>query len=855
MKKSIIALVILVIGITTYYIQKDNQSRMMPAPTDGTIVRMDMEDGDNKTKRNAWFDLMHKTADDQDWRMIEQDNMMAKYEDKLRRKSQISSRNGIEPVADGKLEGTWSERGASNVAGNIRIAQYDATTQTLYVISDGGTLWKGGLEGFSWEVINQEIQFSKDLLEIAHLDDGTERIISSINNKPYYSDDGGIEWNTNATFTNSGGSRLYDVVTYQDTESGIDQIMFLHRTGNGKAINVRSGSIEEVDFQSLRSFGTNDPRNIAMAKVGNGDDIYLLEQKSATTSKLHKFDFETGNFETAVNDSPISSGNGTLNIDAVIVDDTLHLYSFNDESQLYRSKDEGQSWELLSTLTIDPWNVGLYISPSNPTQMMAGAVNAIRSNNGGKNWQTINEWHEYYGQEDTKLHADIMYFEEFTDENGETFILNCNHGGVYITRDQGKNHQNISLFGLATAQYYDVRTLPSDPEWVFAGSQDQGFQKGILDDDDQIADFSQVISGDYGHIEFTNNGTNLWTVYPGGSATFWENPTTLGPTAGYEVQSDNETVWIPPMMADPDATKDIMYMAGGNAEGGSGSYLVQMKYEFGSIVAQNMPFNFINWGTISAMATSPLNEDIWYVATTDGRFFTSTDRGFNFEIQPIFGPGAHYLYGAGILPSANHEGTVYFCGSGYNNAAVHKSEDYGATFSPMSEGLPPTLVYNIAANEDESLLYAATEAGPYVYIVADEQWYDLSGAHTPTQTYWSVEYLKDQDIARFGTYGRGIWDFKIENDFVNTKDIVVDNKSMAISPNPANEYINIKIENAKSQQYTARIIDIAGRVIDQRKVDFGGSDTQLDVTQLKAGNYVLQLISIEQQYVQKFIKI
>jgi len=83
------------------------------------------------------------------------------------------------------------------------------------------------------------------------------------------------------------------------------------------------------------------------------------------------------------------------------------------------------------------------------------------------------------------------------------------------------------------AQYYDVRTLPSNPDWVFTGSQDQGFQKGILEDDLEIAGFEQVISGDYGHIEFTKNGTNLWTVYPGGAASFYENPTTQGPTAGW----------------------------------------------------------------------------------------------------------------------------------------------------------------------------------------------------------------------------------------------------------------------------------------------------------------------------------
>ena len=125
-----------------------------------------------------------------------------------------------------------------------------------------------------------------------------------------------------------------------------------------------------------------------------------------------------------------------------------------------------------------------------------------------------------------------MSFEEYTDSAGEPFLLINNHGGISMSRNYGKDNINIGLYGLNTAQYYDVRTLPSSPEWVFAGAQDQGFQKGILQDDQQVGGFEQIISGDYGHIEFTNNGTNLWTVYPGGSASFYDEPKVQGPTAG-----------------------------------------------------------------------------------------------------------------------------------------------------------------------------------------------------------------------------------------------------------------------------------------------------------------------------------
>lgn len=857
MKKYGLLLLLPLLAIS-YYLLNDKQDKSadMPAPTDGTIVKMDMEEGDNKTKREAWFELMHKTEEGVEWKMVEHDNMMSSYQDKLRRKQDVSTRGDIEPVADGKLEGAWSERGASEVAGNVRITAYDSTTDLLYAISDGGTLWQGDLSGFFWEVLNQEIQFSAGLLEVAHLQDGTFRIIASINNRPFYSDDNGITWNPAASWDTQGGSRLFDVHVLQNETTGIDEIFFLSRVSGGQAITVQKSNVEDLDFKQERSFTTSDHRNLSMARVGNGNDLFILEQLSGGTSRIHQWGAEADNFNIINDNTQIGSGEmGRINLDVVVVNDTLSMYSYNDAQEFYKSNDLGQTWELQSILPIDPWEVGVYIVPSGPKNIILGGVNAYRSNNGGQNWQIVNEWWEYYQNTTTKLHADIMSFEEYTDSAGEPFMLINNHGGISMTRNYGKDNTNIGLYGLNTAQYYDVRTLPSSPEWVFAGAQDQGFQKGILEDNQEIGGFEQIISGDYGHIEFTNNGTNLWTVYPGGSASFYEEPKVQGPTAGWSVESSNETVWIPPMMADPDPSTDIMYMAGGSADGGSGSYMIKMTFDSDTIRAENMPYNFISDGTISAMMTSPLNSDLWYVATTDGRFFTSTDRGQSFERGNVFGPGAQYLYGSGILPSAEDENVVYFCGSGYNGPAAYKSEDKGATWTEMGEGLPPTLMFNMVANEDETLIYGATEAGPYVYIVAEEQWFDLSGANTPTQRYWSVEYLEDIHTARFGTYGRGIWDFKINEQFVDTKEIAVNTSDLTIFPNPARDIITLKIEEIANESFTARIVDINGKVVYQKKVDLLSNATTLDVSDLNTGNYVIQLINSKKQYARKIIKI
>lgn len=844
-----LALVLVLIGC-----QEKKDSSMMPQPTDGTIVKMDMEEGNKKSERMAWFDLMHKTDEGVDWRDVEHDNMIRNQALQSRMKDLDTDRDGIEAVAEGKLEGTWNERGASNIAGNLRITQYDAQAQELFAISDGGTLWKGHLGGLGWQVVHQGYQFSPNLLEITYLEDGTRRIISSVRNHPCYSDDGGENW----TFTNLNSdnwSSLYGTSTFKNEATNSDELLFLHREAWGQSIALYRADTKDMEFEQLRSFATSDTRNVNMSQVYGTNLIYVIEQRTDSTSRIFKYNPETVNFDVIKQKSRISSGdNGRINIDAVMVNDTVILYSYDDEKNLYKSMDEGESWEFVSNLPVTPWGVGLFVSHSDPDQMFIGAVNCYRSNNGGENWQIVNEWWEYYGQEDTKLHADIMYFEEYFDENNEPFILINNHGGIHRTNNYGKDNMNISLYGLNTAQYYDVSTYPADPNYVFAGSQDQGIQRGILGESDHIADFHQIVSGDYGHSVFTQNGTNMYTVYPSGSISFYENPTTSGPIAGYEIASMNESsAWIVPMMEDPAPDNDIAYAAGGSVDGGAGSYLIKLNYEFGELTAENMPFDFVEYGTITSMGYSPLNNDYWYVGTDMGRFLYSTDRGQSFQMSNDFVTTGHYLYGAGITASRIDPEVVYFAGSGYNGPGVYKSTNHGQTFTPMGDGLPNTLVFNIALNEDETLIYAATEAGPYVYIVQEGEWYSLHGEATPNQTYWSVEYLPEMKTARFGTYGRGIWDFVLSQDLVSTKDLAIDRESMIIYPNPVQDMVQIKLEKSGAFQY--EVLDMAGRVWKKGNVENHGDHISLDMSELSAGQFIIRLTDKETQYISKFVKI
>jgi len=94
-------------------------------------------------------------------------------------------------------------------------------------------------------------------------------------------------------------------------------------------------------------------------------------------------------------------------------------------------------------------------------------------------------------------------------------------------------------------------------------------------------------------------------------------------------------------------------------------------------------------------------------------------------------------------------------------------------------------VYEMSCLPDESMIFAATEVGPYAYSFDDGHWEDISADNAPDQTYWTVDYIHEIHTVRFGTYGRGIWDYTFDynpvlldgdlnqDETVNVEDLIV----------------------------------------------------------------------------------
>ena len=275
------------------------------------------------------------------------------------------------------------------------------------------------------------------------------------------------------------------------------------------------------------------------------------------------------------------------------IDSSGQFYSYNksgDNVTLFKLINE--EWVEIGPMPIHPWGRAFFISPSNPNLFICGGVECFVSTDAGLNWNKKNSWGEYYQDRDIYLHADMMNFDEFVTSDDDNIILISNHGGLNISWDEMENVTNISNDGLQVSQYYSVRSLPSDPDWIFGGTQDQGFQRGKSLNEEGVVSFEQEISGDYGHIVFTGDD-HLWTVYPGGWVIMYTNPRFGGITSTWQLPNSDHSAWIMPLVADPYAEKETIYLVGGSTGNSGGSYLHKLVYENAQITSEQIDFDFL----------------------------------------------------------------------------------------------------------------------------------------------------------------------------------------------------------------------------------------------------------------------
>lgn len=89
-------------------------------------------------------------------------------------------------------------------------------------------------------------------------------------------------------------------------------------------------------------------------------------------------------------------------------------------------------------------------------------------------------------------------------------------------------------------------------------------------------------------------------------------------------------------------------------------------------------------------------------------------------------------------------------------------------------------------------------------------------------------------------------------DYTGTKNIAVEQASVYVYPNPANENVTIQLEHLQFADVSVTITDVAGRVMIEQPLKV--AQTTMDISRLSRGMYLVNVQHEGQQYVTKLVK-
>ncbi len=717
-----------------------------------------------RREREEWMKMMHRAAPGIDVEIVNDGLRRAR---RLRDQSKgVLSASADSSVDFGdRLRGVWEERGSRNQAGRTMVAAIDTVGEHIYVVADGGQLWRGGLEGEEWTSLNDQLLFKgARLIHVMHDSEGEVRVIIVTPQRAYYGD--GQEWVESEGLDHiqrwggfdrvvmSQGERptIYAIGREWDYGEAWESVGVLYRSND---FGVSFDTVARFDNRLLSDVSPIPGSDRAYVLIG--ENLMRVGPEGGMERVAAPYILE-GGYEG------VTGLNLRVGSEEILV---MHV-ARGKEYAIQISGDSGTTWSITGEApSYLFWRSSFAIDPQDPAFIVIGGINAHYSRDAGHTWTMVNPWGAYYANPETKLHADLPFFDFVDLTEGKRTILISTDGGLYRSDDSLASVRNVSTTGLGNSQYYSVYTSRVDTSRIFAGAQDQGFQRS-LGAGQGMLDFEQTISGDYGQIASGDSGRSVWTNYPGFAMYY---PDGLKQEIGWGISANFPTtghLWIPPLAVDPDRP-EVAWVAGGGTEEEPGARLMRFEYVSGEkdLRVEMDDFDFSEGAEkvkLTSIAVSPVDPDRWYAITSNGVFWRSTDRGRSWSTPTDWStPEGHYFYGNVILPSRSDPETLWVAGSGYSSPGVWVSHDNGRTFDSLIAGLPPTLVYDLDASEDGALLFAATAVGPYLYRADSGRWFDASGAMAPEQTWWSVEYIEENRVARFGTFGRGIWDLRLQS--------------------------------------------------------------------------------------------
>lgn len=437
-------------------------------------------------------------------------------------------------------------------------------------------------------------------------------------------------------------------------------------------------------------------------------------------------------------------------------------------------------------------------------------------------------------------------------------ILSANDGGVALSRNSGESWEQMSR-GFYTTQFYGAAKRSGKDEYI-GGMQDNGtwISPGNQTATDKV-NYSRVLGGDgfevlwhpessskiigsiYNNIFYVSNNRGVfWLETTGG----------LGDTGPFISKLSHSR-------SRPDTVYTI------DADG----VYVHPSFGLASIDWKLTPIeeglSFYGYAT-SAIDVEVSKADPSIVWAGQGMYddpllniFVSGDYAESFSAVSQYSE-AELGFISAIETHPTEPAIAYLLFSYHGKPKILRTENFGASWedisgfgkdSVSSNGFPDVVVLSLLVMpHDPDVIWAGTEIGIVESVDNGNSWHLLE-SEFPQVAVYQMDYQDNQVI--LATHGRGLWTAgegvggDTEPSAIGADQSSAGPFSLIIYPNPAETYVNIKLQGLQSGRLELRMLKLNGQVVHQESGSVSSTEHQLNLNleELAPGNYFVEVIN------------
>jgi len=465
------------------------------------------------------------------------------------------------------------------------------------------------------------------------------------------------------------------------------------------------------------------------------------------------------------------------------------------KNALYKSEDGGFTFKKIN----DKSDIGnrpfyysdIFVDPQNENRVYSVFTYVNVSEDGGENFSQLMP---AYGV-DNGIHPDHHAWWIHPD-NGK-FMIDGNDGGLNITHDGGKTWRFIG--NLPVAQFYHIAVDNEFPYNIYGGMQDNGSWRGP-----SYVFRSQGIRNDYWQeISF---GDGFDVIPDRDNSQFGWTMSQQGYVSRYDWQTGNNYT-VRPTHPDPDVKLRFNWNSAINIDPYNnstiyfGSQFVHKSNDKGltwEIISEDLTTNnpekqkqnesggismdatgAENHTTILVIEPSPIEQDMIWVATDDGRVHYTQNGGnkWNEVSNNLSGlPKGSWI--TQIKASNKNRGEALLIANDYRRfnyePYAYRTTNYGKSWQQIVDK-EDVLSYTLCIIEDpveKNLLFLGTDDGLYLSIDAGSSWTKWTNGFPTVPVKDLVIQERENDLV-IGTFGRAAW---VLDDLIPLRDIAKNNK-------------------------------------------------------------------------------